>query len=261
MRRHLRLPLMSAGVPCPPAALCRPRRASFQSVVAPLCAMPLVGIGVAVVCETGTEIGSAVVLRSEGPSSVDSIPSFRTQFVGMPGLLKYRSSWRPVGSGLQPAVSSMTASFSVYDRRQRRAHPRIARCRSEHGRTRTKRSMGRSGQWVGERPPRGDTDRHPCPRRRVRVIVAYRLGVCPLDRRWRTIFWPARLCQARRQGSGSQPPASGHRVPPPVRVQRDPGSDYRAGVASSITAGLPVSFTDPPRRLPPGDPRSVPRCA
>src|ERR1700722_3872947 len=104
--------------------------------------MPLVGIGVAVVCETGTEIGSAVVLRSEGPSSVDSIPSFRTQFVGMPGLLKYRSSWRPVGSGLQPAVSSMTASFSVYDRRQGRAHPRIARCRSEHGRTRTKRSMG-----------------------------------------------------------------------------------------------------------------------
>jgi hypothetical protein len=50
-------------------------------------------------------------------------------------------------------------------------------------------------------------------------------------RRWQTVLSPATMLPARRQGSGSQP-APGHRVPPPVCVQRDPGSDYRAGVAS-----------------------------
>jgi hypothetical protein len=66
------------------------------------------------------------------------------------------------------------------------------------------------------------------------------IGGCPLaasskrsfpEHRWQAVFSPARLCAARRQGVRI-PTALGCRVPPPVCVQRDPGSDYRAGVAS-----------------------------
>ena len=52
---------------------------------------------------------------------------------------------------------------------------------------------------------------------------------------WTTV---ADSCLACQNGYGTPPgvrfptTALGHRVPPPVCVQRDPGSDYRAGVAS-----------------------------
>jgi hypothetical protein len=164
-----------------------------------MCAMPLEGVGAGVVCEPGTEIGSAAVPRFKGPSSVDSIPSFRTLFVGMPGLLKYRSLWRPVGSGLQPAVSSITASFRFHGQHQRRAHPQIARCRSEHGRTRTKRSMG----WRGDCS--GDMDWHPVPDREFAPSSSTNWTFAPGTTTGRQ---SARLsqCAGTPPGVGSQPP-------------------------------------------------------